>query len=211
VASANRRSRPLLRPIAAVVLTLATVPAITAGLASEAYWFAFRAEPARLPALAQAMPLVALPLAALLLILAGAGVVGRARRVRSLQAQADRIGGRLEAVVASSDDAIILLGLDGSIQSWTPAAAELYGMSGDTARAQTFDSLVEAGDLVQARQMFGRVVGGGERERGRATHRRPDGGSFIASASWSAVHDSQGAITGVSLTVRDATAETLAP
>jgi len=210
VASANAPSRPLLRPAAAIILTLATVPAITLGLASEAYWLAFRTEPAQLPALAGAMPLVALPLAALLLILAGAGVMGRARKVRDLQSQAARVVSRLEAVVASSDDAIILLGINGSIESWTPAAAELYGMATDAARTQTYDGLVDPGDLARTRQAFGRVVAGGERERMRANHRRSDGKTFIAWASWSAVPDAKGAITGVSLTVRDATAETLA-
>jgi diguanylate cyclase (GGDEF)-like protein/PAS domain S-box-containing protein len=210
VASIRRLSRPLRRPVAILALVIATVPAITIGLAAEAYSIAFGAPPAQLPSLAGAMPLVALPLAALLLLMAGAGIAGRGRQVRDLKTHADQVGSRLEAVIASSDDAIILLGLDGSIGSWTPAATELYGMQADEARTKTFDSLIEPGDLVRVRQAFGRVVAGGEREVGRANHRRSGGGTFIAAASWSAVRDSRGAITGVALTVRDATAETLA-
>ena len=210
MASTHSLPRPLRRTVIIVVLVLATWPAIALGLASEAYWVVLGTQPAQLPALAQAMPLVALPLAVLLLLMAAAGIAGRGRQVRTLEAHADRVGSRLEAVVDSSDDAIILLGLDGTIQSWTPAAAELYGVEADEARTQTFDSLVEPDDLVRARQAFGRVVGGGERERARANHRQAGGGTFIASVSWSAVRDSHDAITGVSLTVRDATAETLA-
>ncbi|MFN8629157.1 MAG: EAL domain-containing protein [Chloroflexota bacterium] len=206
----HRRIRPSRRPVILLALVLATVPAITAGLAAESFLVAFGTVPGPLPRLGIAMPLVALPLAAMLLLVAGADIRGRRKLVRSLRAEAEGTASRLAAIIDSSDDAIILLGLDGSIRSWTTTAAQLYGMPADEALAGSFDRLIDEADTARARHAFERVVAGGERERGRSTHRRSDGRTFIAAASWSAVRDGQGAISGVSLTVRDATAETLA-
>jgi len=197
------------RPLTAGVLALATVPAITAGLVAEA-WQLAGTPSAPGASLAYAVPLVALPLAVLLLLVAAASIRTRERLVRDLEAQADRAGSRLEAIVASSDHAIILLSLDGTIASWTPGAAELYGMPIGEAGGRPFDALVDPTDLGTARAAFARVAAGGERERANMTHRRAGGQTFIAATSVAAVRDAQGAITGVSLTVRDATAETLA-
>ncbi len=190
----------------AVALAVATVPALTAGLAAEA-WDLLGGPSA--PA-TYAMPLVALPLAVLLLAIAAASIRARGRHVLELEAHADRVASRLEAVIASSDDAIVLLSLDGVIQSWTPAAADLYGMSGSEARGRSFEVLVDPADQPGARERFATVLADGGRQRARATHRRRGDQTFIAAVSWSAVRDGHGAITGVSLTVRDATAETLA-
>ena len=197
------------RPLALGLLAIATVPALAAGLAAEA--LLLMGGPAEPPhAVVWGMPLVALPLAVLLLAVAAASIRGRGRNLRKLQARADAATGRLEAVIASSDQAIILLGLDGAIRSWPPSAAELYGMAVDAALAQTFEALVDPGDLHRARAAFARVAAGGGRERDRATHRRVGGETFVAVASWAAVREAGDGITGVSLTVRDATAETAA-
>ena len=199
----------LRRPLVAALLALATVPALAAGLVAEA-WLLADGSAAPAPAIVDAMPLVALPLAVLLLAVAAASIRGRGRHLEDLEAHADRVASRLEAVIASSDEAIVLLGLDGAIQSWPPAATDLYGMGISEARARSYEALVDPDDVARAREMFARVAAGGDRERERATHRRRPDRAFIAAASWAAVRDGSGAVTGVSLTVRDTTAETVA-
>jgi diguanylate cyclase (GGDEF)-like protein/PAS domain S-box-containing protein len=185
VASLRRMSGPLVN-VATVALVIATVAAVV--LSPQ---------------------FVMLPLAGLLL-LAAAAAARRGRGTRDVAANADRADGRLDAVIAASDDAIILLGLDGAIVSWAPAAADLYGLSASQARTETFEALVGADDLLPARGAFERAVAGGTRERTRGRHRRRGGGTFSTVASWSAVRDGRGLVTGVSLTVRDVTAEALA-
>jgi diguanylate cyclase (GGDEF)-like protein/PAS domain S-box-containing protein len=69
---------------------------------------------------------------------------------------------------------------------------------------------VAQGERPAALAAFERLLTTGERQRDRLTHRRVDGGTFIAAASLSAVRDGAGAVSGVCLTVRDATNETLA-
>ena len=83
------------RRVALVGLALATVPAITAGLAIEGWALVAGPDSLPLPALAGAMPLVAIPLAALLLALSAADIEARGRRVRELESPAHRVETRL--------------------------------------------------------------------------------------------------------------------
>ena len=75
--SMNRaQAQRLRRPVIAVALALATVPAITAGLAVEALVSSSGRGPRPVAAGAYAVPLVALPLAVLLLLIAAASIAG---------------------------------------------------------------------------------------------------------------------------------------
>ena len=202
-------ARRLRRSLPVVLAAVATAPALAIGLAADARLLGGGlGGPA--PAVTYDLVLVALPLAVLLLTVALLSVRGRGRRVEALEAHADLLASRLEAVVATPDEVVLLLGLDGGIQSWPPAAAALYGMPAESARGQSFEALLDPAEVARAREAFARVVAGGDRVSERATHRRPAGQAFVAAESWAAVRGGDGAVTGVSLTVRDVTTETLA-
>jgi diguanylate cyclase (GGDEF)-like protein/PAS domain S-box-containing protein len=197
------------RTILLLGLAIATVPAITAGLAAEVLWLA---RPDAAPALAgpaRAMPLVALPLAALLLGMAALHLTGRARQVRELREQAGRVGGTLEAIIDAAGDGIVLLDPTGIVRDWNPAAAALYGVTADEALGRPFASLVHEADVVASQAALCRVAATGARERTTTGHRRRDDGAFFAITTWSAVRDPDGSIAAISLTIRDATAETV--
>lgn len=179
---------------------------MTAGLAAQAWWAAFGRPPAPITG-AEAAGLVALPLAALLLAVAVAGIRGRALLLRGLRDRLDRAERSLRAVVDASECALIGLAPDGAIVDWPPEAETLFGAPASAATATTFDALVDFVDLVRTRQLFERVVTGGRPEACRAVCRRHDGTTFIAAASWAAIRDGAGALTGVSLTVRDVSDE----
>lgn len=81
-------------------LALATVPALTVGLAIDGGALV-GVDSLPLPGHGVATSLVALPLAVLLLAIAAADIAGRRQRARDLDALADRVGSRLEAVLVA--------------------------------------------------------------------------------------------------------------
>ena len=198
------------RTIVLAGLAVATVPAITAGLAAEVLWLARPDAAPALPGPAQAMPLVALPLAVLLLGMAALHLTGRARQVRQLREQAGRVGGTLEAIIDAAGDGIVLLDRAGIVRAWNPAAAALYGVAADAALGHAFESLIHQADMAESLAALSRVAATGARETTTTSHRRGDDGTFFAVTTWSAVRDPDGSIAAISLTIRDATVETVA-
>lgn len=61
-----------------------------------------------------------------------------------VQEQAHEAAGRLAAIVASSDDAVIGLTPDGLITSWNASAEQIFGLSAAAARGRPLRSLVAA-------------------------------------------------------------------
>ncbi len=133
-----------------VTLAIATVPALTIGLAAEAYALAGGEIPAPYPDLAVALLLVAAPLAALLLGTALMHLRTNARRsaVRSPDGTLDGVAAAAAAEAAAmaaagqhearrrsrlltdaAADAVIGADDSGAIVSWNPAATRLFGIS----------------------------------------------------------------------------------
>ncbi len=215
------------RRVALVGLALATVPAITAGLVIEGWSLVAGPDSLPLPALAWAMPLVAVPLAALLLALSATEIAARGRRVRELETLADRVESRLEEVMASpaatdttaetaaaerlaesqgrarllaqsAIDAVVSANSAGQLVDWNPAAAKLFGWMRDEARTLTLDDLIPPPDG-GAEAPWRTLAGRTE----RVAARRLDGTTFEADASVAVYED--GGQTWFTAFLRDAT------
>lgn len=215
------------RRVALVGLALATVPAITVGLAIEGWSLVAGPDSLPMPALAGAMPLIAMPLAALLVALSATEIAARGRRVRELESLADRVESRLEEVMASPGvtdttaqtaaaerlagsegrarllaesaiDAVVSANGAGQLVDWNPAAAKLFGWMRDEARTLTLDDLIPPpGGAAEA--PWRTLAGRTE----RVAARRLDGTTFEADASVAVYED--GGQTWFTAFLRDAT------
>jgi diguanylate cyclase (GGDEF)-like protein/PAS domain S-box-containing protein len=199
-----RRAIPW-RALLIVALVLGTVPAMTAGLAVEAWTLVFGAPPTPYPAVALALLLVASPLALLLLALAAMHIRSRARQARTMAEEGRRTRSRLASIIGAADDAIVLLDIAGRITAWNPAAERLYGLTAEAATGMPFDDLVDPRDRAAARDAFMVVVAGDRRATTEGRHRR-GGQPFAAVAVWASIRQPDGTVDGVSVLVRDASA-----
>jgi PAS domain S-box-containing protein len=111
--------------------------------------------------------------------------------------------GLLEAVVASSDDAIVSCSLDGDILSWNPAAERLYGYSANEILGGNVAVLLPPDRRHELAAVLRRVRHGERIERLETRECRKDGTEVEVLLSVSAVRDPSGAIVGASAITRD--------
>jgi len=69
----------------------------------------------------------------------------------------DDIARRFEAIVESSDDAIISKALDGTITSWNPAAERLFGYTADEIVGKPISILMPAERYDDMESILGRI------------------------------------------------------
>lgn len=112
---------------------------------------------------------------------------------------------RLASIVESSDDAIIGMDLDGTIQTWNPAAERLFGWTASEARGSNMSMLVPPGHADHSEQVLA-MIQRGQRVTHYETFRRRKNGEVIGvSLSISPVRDADGALIGFSSIMRDVT------
>lgn len=111
----------------------------------------------------------------------------------------------LASLVASADDAIIGKLLDGTIVSWNPAAARIYGYAPAEAIGRNIAMLVppdRPDELPEIMQRLGR----GERIEPCETERvRKDGTRVRVTLTISPIHDARGRVVGASTIIRATT------
>ncbi|MFA7322571.1 MAG: PAS domain S-box protein, partial [Dokdonella sp.] len=117
--------------------------------------------------------------------------------------RAERERAQLAAIVESSNDAILMRGLDRRILSWNAAAERLFGWSAREAVGQPIDLIVppeRAGTLR-------RFIEGAARDERlspvETTHLRKDGTRIPTQVTFSPVKDASGRVIAHSYTVRD--------
>jgi PAS domain S-box-containing protein len=113
----------------------------------------------------------------------------------------------IEAIVESSDDAIISGTPEGIITTWNPAAVRIYGYSVDEITGQSGSVLIPADragemDAIRAKIMAGQAVG-----HFVTTRVRKDGTEVPISLSIAPILDEGGAVVGASSIHRDVTGE----
>jgi PAS domain S-box-containing protein len=109
----------------------------------------------------------------------------------------------LAAIVASSDDAILSKGLDGTILSWNAAAERLYGYTAEEAIGQPIRIIVPEDRMAEVDDIQ-RRIGVGERVDHRETvRRRKDGRLVHVSVRISPIYDDQGGVVAASVIARD--------
>ncbi|TCJ17184.1 PAS domain S-box protein [Parasulfuritortus cantonensis] len=139
--------------------------------------------------------------AALVAILAYGFLASRERRRQALLDQ-----GRLAAIVASSNDAIIGKTLAGVVTSWNRAAEKIFGYRAEQAIGHTLTELTVPAELYAEEADILARVGNGETVPHFTTRRRRSDGRLIdVSITVSPLRDEGGRVVGAAKTVRDIT------
>ncbi|MGA2387902.1 MAG: PAS domain S-box protein [Candidatus Sulfotelmatobacter sp.] len=121
--------------------------------------------------------------------------------------QAEEISGLLAAIVASSDDAIISMSLDGIITSWNKSAERIFGYTPEEALGQHITLIIplerhgEESDILDGLRRGERI------DHFHTIRRCKDGSLRDVSLTISPVRDSSGHVIGASKVARDITAQ----
>lgn len=117
--------------------------------------------------------------------------------------RAEREHAQLAAIVESSNDAILIRGLDRTILSWNAAAERLFGWSAQEAVGQPIELILPP----ERTGMRRRSVKGAAREKSlspvETIHLRQDGARIPTQVTFSPVKNRQGEVVAHSYTVRD--------
>ncbi len=119
--------------------------------------------------------------------------------------QAEVVEGRYQALVESSEDAILSTDLDGLVRSWNPAAERLYGYPAEQIIGRNIAVLEppeRAGEQATLRE---RLVRGERPPPYETTRRRRDGSIVEIATTLSPILDGEAKLVGVSAVVHDIT------
>jgi PAS domain S-box-containing protein len=111
----------------------------------------------------------------------------------------------LSAIVASSDDAILSKGLDGTIRSWNSGAERLYGYTAAEAIGRSVALIVPDELASEVGELLREVVANRRVEHYETQRRRKDGTLVAVSLSVSPVHDAAGRVIAASVISHDVT------
>jgi PAS domain S-box-containing protein len=120
------------------------------------------------------------------------------RKVEDLQVQ-------LAAIVDSSDDAILGMGMDGLITSWNKGAERIFGYSAEEVLGRPVSILHPPGNEDQEALFRERLQRGERIDHFDTTRRRKSGQLVDVSIAISPIRNSMGAIVGASKVIRDVT------
>ena len=143
-------------------------------------------------------------------ILAESGeVVGASAVHRDVTQQraAFELAQRLAAIVEGSDDAIFGQTLEGTVTTWNPAAATMFGWSDTEIVGRPSHRLVPGDRADERDDILARVAAGRAVERLETIRLRRDGTRFPVSLTVSHIHDADRAIIGASVIARDMSAQ----
>ncbi len=110
---------------------------------------------------------------------------------------------RFEAIVESSDDAIISKALDGTITSWNPAAERLFGYTADEIVGRPISVLMPAERYDDLESILGRIRVGERVDHYETVRVSKSGRKIPVSLSVSPVKDGFGRIVGAAKIARD--------
>jgi PAS domain S-box-containing protein len=115
----------------------------------------------------------------------------------------DELARRLADIVENSEDGIIGTDLDGTIESWNPAAERMYGYAAADACGQSIRLIIPPDREDEEREIVRRVRNGERILPFDTVRRRKDGSSFPVSLTISPIRDRAGRIVGASKMSRD--------
>jgi len=115
--------------------------------------------------------------------------------------------GFFEAIVTSSDDAIISKTLDGIITSWNPGAEKMFGYQADEIIGCSMMVLIPKERQYEEQEILSKISLGERVSHFETVRRRKDGRYINVSATISPIFDDQGKIVGVSKIARDITSQ----
>ena len=113
---------------------------------------------------------------------------------------------RLAAIIASSDDAIVAMTLDGAVTDWNRAAELILGYPAGEMIGKSIMQILPAGKEDEEREILARIGRGERIEHFETKRRRKDGRIIDVSVTVSPLADEEGRIVGASKVARDITA-----
>ena len=119
--------------------------------------------------------------------------------------RAEREHAQLAAIVESSNDAILIRGLDRRILSWNTAAERLFGWSAQEAIGQPIELILPPERTGKLRRFIEGAARGETSIPVETIHLRKDGARIPTQVTFSPVRDRQGEVVAHSYTVRDMT------
>ena len=119
--------------------------------------------------------------------------------------RADVERAQLAAIVESSNDAILIRGLDRTILSWNAAAERLFGWSAHEAVGQSIDLIVPPERAGKLHRFIEGAARGESLSPVETIHLHKDGARIPTQITFSPVRDQQGKVVAYSNTVRDMT------
>jgi PAS domain S-box-containing protein len=119
--------------------------------------------------------------------------------------QGDEARAQLAAIVESSDDAIIVRRLDGTITAWNPGAERLYGYTAQEAIGQAIALLVPPDRAAELPAVFERLARGERIDHYETVRVGKDGQRLEVSIGVSPIRDGTGRVTAAAIIARDIT------
>jgi diguanylate cyclase (GGDEF)-like protein/PAS domain S-box-containing protein len=116
------------------------------------------------------------------------------------------ISEQYDAIVDSTDDAIVGTNLDGTILSWNAGAERMYGFSAEEARGQPLSLIVPADHAGEIVRVLHSVARGGRVDHLETVRTRRDGTRFEVCLTASGIRDLSGRVVGKSAIARDISA-----
>ena len=113
---------------------------------------------------------------------------------------------RLAALVESADDAIISKNLQSVIQTWNPAAEQLFGYTAEEAIGQTIYMLIPEELRGEEAIIIGKIKAGERIKTYETIRRRKDGKLIPVSLTVSPIRGNDGTVIGASKIARDISA-----
>lgn len=111
----------------------------------------------------------------------------------------------LASIVASSDDAIISTGVDGTVTSWNKSAERMYGYTAEEAIGQNIALVVPSDRRGEESRIFAQLCQGEQVNHFETRRLRKDRSALEVSLSISPLRDAQGKVIGASEVARDIT------
>lgn len=115
-----------------------------------------------------------------------------------------------EAIVNSTEDAIISENLSGIVTSWNPAAERIFGYAAHEVAGQTLQVIIPPERFNEESEIFSKISLGESVEHFETVRVRKDGRLISVSVTASPIRDENGNIVGASKIARDITERKLA-
>ena len=112
---------------------------------------------------------------------------------------------QMEAIIESSDDAIISKALDGTIRTWNKGAERIFGYTAEEAVGRTMSLIIPLDRVDEEPQILAQIQAGERVEHYETVRMTKDGTLVEVSVTISPVKDASGAVIGASKIAHDIT------
>jgi PAS domain S-box-containing protein len=130
----------------------------------------------------------------------------KARGLRPARGRDDLMAQHYQAIVESSDDAIVSKDLDGVILSWNDGAERLFGFTAEEAVGKPVTIIIPLDRLDEEPAILEKIHRGERIHHFETVRQRKDGGLVEISLTISPIRNARGKIVGASKIARDITA-----